>query len=156
MKGNDEVIEVLNAVLCAELTGINQYFIHSMMCANWRYARLAEHSKKESVEEMKHAQEIIERILYLDGVPNMQRYMKIDVGQNVAEQHQFDLALEKDAVGRLNAGVELCRSKDDNGSRALLEKILKDEEEHVDWLESQLLQIQDMGIQNYLAQQIEE
>jgi len=156
MKGNDEVIQILNDVLCAELTGINQYFIHAMMCANWRYKRLAEHSRKESIEEMKHAQEVIERILYLDGVPNMQKYMKINVGQNVPEQHQFDLALEKDAVARLNMGVELCRSKEDNGTRALLEKILRDEEEHVDWLESQLQQIQDMGIQNYLAQQIED
>ena len=156
MKGDADVIEVLNDVLCAELTGINQYFIHSEMCENWRYKRLAEHSRKESIEEMKHAEQVIERILYLDGVPNMQRYMKINVGQTIKEQHDFDLSLEKDAVERLNRGIELCRSKDDNGSRALLEKILVDEEEHVDWLEAQLQQIQDMGIQNYLAQQIEE
>jgi bacterioferritin len=126
------------------------------MCENWRYKRLAVHSHKESIEEMKHAEQLIERILYLDGVPNMQRYMKINVGQTIKEQHEFDLSLEKDAVERLNRGIELCRSKDDNGSRALLEKILVDEEEHVDWLEAQLQQIQDMGIQNYLAQQIEE
>jgi len=156
MKGDDDVIEVLNDVLCAELTGINQYFIHSEMCENWRYKRLAEHSHKESIEEMKHAEALIERILYLDGVPNMQRYMKINVGQTAKEQHEFDLSLEKDAVERLNRGIEICRSKDDNGSRALLEKILTDEESHVDWLEAQLQQIQDMGIQNYLAQQIEE
>jgi bacterioferritin len=156
MKGNNEVIEVLNDVLCAELTGINQYFIHAMMCGNWHYKRLAEHSRKESIEEMRHAQEIIERILYLDGVPNMQKYMKINVGQTVPEQHQFDLAVEKDAVARLNKGVELCRTKEDNGTRALLEKILRDEEEHVDWLEAQLQQIQDIGLQNYLAQQIED
>jgi bacterioferritin len=156
MKGNDEVIEVLNAVLSAELTGINQYFIHAMMCANWRYKRLAEHSRKESIEEMKHAQEVIERILYLDGVPNMQKYMKVNVGQTVPEQHEFDLSLEKDAVGRLNMGVALCGAKEDNGTRVLLETILRDEEEHVDWLESQLQQIQDMGLQNYLAQQVGE
>ena len=156
MKGDAEVIKLLNDVLCAELTGINQYFIHAMMCGNWRYKRLAEHSHKESIEEMKHAEALIERILYLDGVPNMQRYMKISVGQTVKEQHDFDLSLEKDAVERLNRGIEICRSKDDNGSRALLEKILQDEEEHVDWLEAQLQQIQDMGIENYLAQQIEE
>ena len=156
MKGDGDVIEVLNDVLCAELTGINQYFIHSEMCENWRYMRLSEHSRKESIEEMKHAEKLIERILYLDGVPNMQRYMKINVGQTVKEQHEFDLSLEKDAVERLNRGIEICRSKDDNGSRALLEKILQDEEEHVDWLEAQLQQIQDMGLQNYLAQQIEE
>jgi bacterioferritin len=156
MKGDAEIIEVLNAVLSAELTGINQYFIHAMMCANWRYKKLAEHTRKESIEEMQHAQEVIERILYFDGVPNMQRYLKVNVGQTVPEQHEFDLALEKEAVARLNTGVELCRSKGDNGSRALLEKLLRDEEEHVDWLEAQLQQIKDMGVQNYLAQQIEE
>jgi bacterioferritin len=156
MKGNDDVLQVLNDVLCAELTGINQYFIHSEMCANWRYKRLAERARKEAIEEMKHAEELIERILYLDGAPNVQKYMKINVGQTVPEQHSFDLALEKDAVGRLNRGIEVCRAKDDNGSRALLEKILTDEEEHVDWLEAQLQQIQDMGLQNYLAEQIEE
>src|SRR5262245_5354245 len=146
MKGDAEVIQVLNDVLCAELTGINQYFIHAMMCANWRYKRLAEHSRAESIEEMKHAQEIIERILYLDGAPNMQKYMKINVGANVPEQHANDLRLEKDAVARLNAGIELCRAKDDNGSRSLLERLLVDEEEHVDWLESQLQQIDDIGV----------
>jgi bacterioferritin len=156
MKGDAEVIEILNAVLSAELTGINQYFIHAMMCANWRYKKLAEHTRKESIEEMQHAQEVIERILYFDGVPNMQRYLKVNVGQTVPEQHEFDLALEKEAVARLNNGVELCRTKGDNGSRALLEKLLRDEEEHVDWLEAQLQQIKDMGVQNYLAQQIEE
>jgi bacterioferritin len=155
MKGNDEVIRLLNDVLCAELTGINQYFAHSMICANWRYLRLAEHSRRESIEEMKHAQEVIERILYLDGIPNMEKYMKINIGKTVPEQHQHDLALEKDAVARLNQGVELCRAKDDNGTRALLEKLLKEEEEHVDWLESQLRQIEDVGLPNYLAQQME-
>jgi len=156
MKGDAEVLEILNDVLCAELTGINQYFIHAMMCANWKYARLAKHSREESIEEMTHAQHVIERILYLDGVPNMQRYMKINVGQTIPEQHEFDLSLEKDAVVRLNRGVELARGKGDNGTRALLEKILRDEEEHVDWLEAQLLQIQSMGLPNYLAQQVEE
>ena len=156
MKGDSAVIGALNEVLCAELTGINQYFIHAMMCANWRYKRLADHSREESIEEMKHAQEVIERILYLDGVPNMQKYMKVNVGQTVPEQHEFDLALEKDAVDRLNKGIELCRTKGDNGTRLLLEKILHDEEEHVDWLESQLLQIQTLGLDNYLAQQIKD
>jgi bacterioferritin len=156
MKGNKDVIAVLNDVLCAELTGINQYFIHAMMCKNWHYKRLAEHSRKESIEEMKHAQEVMERILYLDGVPNMQKYMKINLGSTIPEQHVFDLALEKSAVERLNKGIELCRSHGDNGTRALLEKILVDEEEHVDFLEAQLKQIQEMGLGNYLAQQIEE
>ena len=156
MKGDAEVIEVLNGVLSAELTGVNQYFIHAMMCSNWRYKKLAEHTRKESIEEMQHAQQVIERILYLDGVPNMQRYLKVNVGQSVPEQHEFDLQLEKEAVARLNRGVELCRVKEDNGSRALLEKLLRDEEEHVDWLEAQLQQIKDIGVQNYLAQQIDE
>ena len=156
MKGSDDVVKLLNEVLCAELTGINQYFIHSMLCANWRYKRLAEHARKESIEEMKHAQEVIERIIYLEGAPNMQKYMKINVGKTVPQQHENDLALEKDAVARLNAGIELCRTKDDNGSRALLEKILIDEEEHVDWLEAQLQQIKDIGVENYLSQQIDD
>jgi bacterioferritin len=156
MKGNEEVVEILNDVLCAELTGINQYFIHAMMCDNWHYMRLAKHSREESIEEMKHAQEVIERILYLDGVPNMQRYMKINVGQTIPEQHEFDLSLEKDAVDRLNRALELARARGDNGTRLLLERILRDEEEHIDWLEAQLLQIQSMGLPNYLTQQIGE
>jgi bacterioferritin len=155
MKGNDEVVQVLQDVLCAELTAINQYFIHARMCENWRYRRLAEHSRKESIEEMKHAQLLIDRILYFDGAPNMQKYMKINVGATVLEQHQLDLQLEKDAVARLNPGIELARTKGDNGSRALLEEILKAEEEHIDWLEAQLHQIQEIGIENYLAQQVE-
>jgi bacterioferritin len=156
MKGIDEVVELLNEVLTAELTAINQYFVHGMMCHNWRYERLAKHSREESIEEMNHAKELIERILYLEGVPNMQRYMKINVGQTVPEQHQFDLQLERDAVARLNPGIELARAKGDNGSRLLLEKILHDEEEHIDWLEAQLQQVQELGLANYLAQQIED
>ena len=155
MKGNEQVVQVLNDVLCAELTGINQYFIHAMMCRNWHYKRLAEHSRKESIEEMQHAQEVIERILYLEGLPNMQKYMKINVGQTVPEQFEFDLQLEYAAVERLNKGVELARAAGDNGTRALLEKILVDEEEHVDWLEAQIAQVKEIGLQNYLAQQIE-
>jgi bacterioferritin len=156
MKGDAQVIEILNEVLSAELTGINQYFIHAMMARNWGYKRLYKHSYDESIDEMKHAQEVIERILYLDGVPNMQKYMKINVGQNVPEQHQFDLEVEKGAVERLNRGVALCRDKGDNGTKVLLEKILREEEEHVDWLEAQLHQIGEIGVQNYLAQQIDE
>jgi bacterioferritin len=156
MKGDPEVIQLLNDVLCAELTAINQYFIHAMMCDNWRLKRLAKHMRDESIGEMKHAEDVIDRILYLDGVPNMQKYMRVNVGQTVPEMHQFDLDLEKDAVARLNPGAELCRAKGDNGSRLLVEKILHDEEEHIDWLEAQLTQIQTMGLQNYLAQQIDE
>ena len=155
MQGDAQVIEVLNEVLTAELTAVNQYFIHAMMCRNWRYERLAKHSRDESIEEMKHAQELIERILYFDGQPNMQRYMKINVGSTIPDQHQYDLSLERDAVARLNRGIALCRDKGDNGSRMLLEKILHEEEEHIDWLEAQLQQIQDVGLQNYLSEQIE-
>ena len=109
--------------------------------------------REESIGEMKHAEDVINRILYLDGRPNMQKYMKVNVGATVPEMHSFDLDLERDAVARLNPGVELCRSKGDNGSRLLLEKILAEEEEHIDWLEAQLQQIQDMGLPNYLANQ---
>jgi bacterioferritin len=156
MKGDAEVVQILNDVLCAELTAINQYFVHAMMCDNWGFKRLAKHMRQESIGEMKHAEEVIDRILYLDGVPNMQKYMRVNVGQSVAEMHQFDLDLEKDAVARLNPGLELCRAKGDNGSRLLLEKILREEEEHIDWLEAQLTLIQTAGLQNYLAQQFEE
>jgi bacterioferritin len=154
MQGHADVIQLLNDVLCAELTAINQYFIHARMLENQRYTRLAKHAQEESIGEMKHAQDVIDRILYLDGVPNMQKDMRINVGQTVPEQHQFDLATEKDAVERLNKGIELCRGLGDNGSRVLLEAILKDEEGHIDWLEAQLLQIQQLGLENYLAQQI--
>jgi len=156
MKGNDEIIQVLQDVLCAELTAVNQYFIHARMNENWGYKKLAAYIRKESIEEMQHAQNVIDRILYFDGAPNMQKYMKINVGPTVPEQFQFDLQLEYDAVKRLNEGIELCRAKGDNGTRALLEEILKSEEEHVDWLEAQRQQIKDIGVENYLAQQIEE
>ncbi len=156
MKGNDDVIFILNDVLSAELTGINQYFIHGKMAENWGYYKLAAHSRQESIEEMQHADQIIQRILYIEGAPNMQRYMKINVGPTVPQQHAFDLDLEKDAVERLNRGVNLCRDEGDNGSRALLEKILQDEEEHVDWLEAQIDMIELIGLDNYLAQQIGE
>jgi bacterioferritin len=156
MKGNEEVIQVLQDVLCAELTAINQYFVHARMCENWRYRRLAEHIRKESIDEMKHAQELIDRILYFDGAPNMQKYMKINVGRTVPEQLRNDLQLEHEAIPRLNQGIEAARARGDNGTRGLLEAILRDEEEHVDWLEAQLQQIEQMGAENYLAQQIDE
>jgi bacterioferritin len=156
MKGDPKVIEILNDVLCAELTAVNQYFIHGMMCGNWRYQTLAKHGRDESIDEMKHAQKLIERILYLDGVPNMQKYMKINVGQTVPEQHAFDLEVERTAVARLNAGLEICRVSGDNGSRMLLEEVLKEEEEHIDWLEAQIQQIADIGLPNYLALQAED
>jgi bacterioferritin len=156
MKGNDEVVSVLQDVLCAELTAINQYFIHARMCENWGYKKLAAYIRKESIEEMHHAQEIIDRILYFDGAPNMQKYMRINVGKTVPEQFQFDLEVEYQAVPRLNRGIEIARDKGDNGTRALLEHILKEEEEHVDWLEAQLGIIKEIGAENYLAQQLDE
>ena len=155
MKGNDEVVKVLQDVLCAELTAINQYFIHARMNENWGYKKLAAYIQKESIEEMRHAQDVIDRILYFDGVPNMQKYMKINVGKTVPEQFQLDVAVEYDAVARLNKGIELARAQGDNGTRSLLETILKDEEDHIDWLEAQLGMVEEIGAQNYLAQQME-
>jgi bacterioferritin len=155
MKGKDEIIEVLQEVLSAELTAINQYFIHARMNENWGYKKLAEHIRKESIEEMMHAQKIIDRILYFDGTPNMSKYMKINVGKTVSEQFQKDLEVEYHAVPRLNKGIEVARSNGDNGTRALLEAILKEEEEHVDWLEAQLGIIKEIGVENYLARQLE-
>ena len=154
MKGDPKVIAVLSQVLKAELTAINQYFLHAEMCENWGYARMAKLVKKESIEEMMHAEILMERILYLDGTPNMSDYFKINIGQTLKEQLQNDLNLEYEAVKRLNAGIETCVKQGDNGSRELLEKILKDEEHHIDWLEGQLHAIKEMGIENYLAQQL--
>ncbi len=156
MKGDDQIIELLNEVLTGELTAINQYFIHAKMCANWGLKNLANIVRKESIDEMKHAEALIDRILYLDGVPNLQRLSKVNVGENVKEQFELDLALEKAALARLNNGIALCVSKGDNGSRELLEGILVSEEEHTDWLETQLNLIQTVGESGYLAQQIHE
>ena len=155
MKGDAEILKLLQEVLSAELTAINQYFIHARMLRNWRYMRLADHAEKESIGEMKHAQEAMDRILYFEGIPNMQKYMKINVGKTVPEMMKLDLALEHDAVQRLNHGIALATQKADNGTRALFERILVSEEEHIDWLEAQLQQIKDIGAENYLAQQIE-
>ena len=156
MKGNAKLITMLNDVLTGELTGINQYFIHAKMCDNWGYKHLAEENRKESIGEMKHADELIERILYLEGVPNMQRMEKVRVGESVPEQLKLDLELEKSAVARLNQAIELAVQVHDNGSRDLFEKILTNEEEHVNWLEGQLELIKQVGVENYLSQQIRE
>jgi bacterioferritin len=125
------------------------------MNENWGYKKLAAYILKESIEEMRHAQDLIDRILYFDGAPNMQKYMKINVGKTVPEQFECDLKVEYDAVARLNKGVELARERGDNGTRALLEKMLKDEEEHIDWLEAQIGIVKEIGAENYLAQQME-
>ncbi len=154
MKGNDQVLDILNEVLTGELTAVNQYFIHAKMCHNWGYERLHKKVRAESIDEMRHAEALIERILYLDGVPNLQRLWKLAVGQTVKEQLEADLNVEKLAIERLNRGVELARNVSDNGSRELLERILVSEEEHADWLEAQLTLIQQVGEPNYLAQQI--
>jgi bacterioferritin len=155
MKGDPEILKVLQEVLSAELTAINQYFIHARMLRNWRYTRLADHTEKESIGEMKHAQEAMDRILYFDHAPNMQKYMKINVGKSVPDQFANDLQVEYDAVARLNKGIELARERGDNGTRSLLEGMLKEEEDHIDWLEAQLGMIKEIGAENYLAQQME-
>jgi bacterioferritin len=154
MKGDKKVIEVLNDTLTAELTAINQYFVHGEMCENWGYDRLHHEIRKHSIEEMKHAEHVIERILFLEGIPNMQRLGKVNIGESVAEQFRLDLGLELEAVERLNKGITVCNEAGDNNSRHLLEEILEDEEEHIDWIESQLSLIEQVGIQNYLAEQI--
>jgi bacterioferritin len=156
VKGDPKVINILSQVLKAELTAINQYFLHAEMCENWGYKRMSKLVRKESIEEMQHAEILMERILYLDGTPNMSDYFKINIGQTLKEQLQNDLNLEYEAVKRLNAGIETCVKLGDNGSRELLEKILTDEEHHIDWLEGQLHAIKEMGIENYLAQQLYE
>jgi bacterioferritin len=154
MKGHPDVINLLNNVLTGELTAINQYFVHAKMCQNWRYDRLYEHIRKESIDEMKHADELIERVLFLEGVPNVQRLGKVDIGQTVREQLTVDLALEMKAIPLLNDGIKLCRDLGDNGTEDLLTRILVSEEHHVDWLEAQLSQIVQMGEAQYLARQV--
>jgi bacterioferritin len=154
VRGHDEIIELLNDVLTGELTAINQYFLHAKMCDNWGYQRLASHIRDESIDEMKHAETLTERILYLEGVPNLQRLSPLRIGETVAEQLGNDLAVEMAALQRLNDGIALCGRLGDNGTRELLEDILVDEEEHVDWIETQLETIRQIGIEHYLAQQL--
>ncbi len=156
MKGDTKIIAILNEVLKAELTAINQYFLHAEMCENWGYQRMAKHTRKESIEEMQHAEILMERILLLDGTPNMSDYFKINIGQNLKQQLQNDVDLEYTAVKRLNDGIKQCVAAGDNGSRELLEKILIDEEHHIDWLEGQLYMIKEMTYENYLTQQLGE
>ena len=154
MRNDPQVLEVLNEILTAELTAINQYFIHAKMCANWGFHRLAKKKRDESIDEMKDADAVIERILYLDGVPNMQRMNPVRVGEDAIEQHRLDLALEVDAVARYNRAIALAGEKGDNGTRALLERILQSEEHSVDWLESQLYLVDQIGKERYLAEQL--
>ncbi|MBI2373018.1 MAG: bacterioferritin [Deltaproteobacteria bacterium] len=155
-RGGPGVIDALNEILTAELTAINQYFVHGEMCENWGFGRLHKAIRKHSIGEMKHAESVIERILFLEGVPNVQRLGKVNIGENVKEMLDVDLALEMQAIERLNAAVETCRTAGDNGSRLLVEEILHSEEEHVDWIEAQLELIKQVELGNYLAQQIGE
>lgn len=154
MQGNSQIVNMLNEVLKAELTAINQYFLHAEMCENWGYKSLSEHTRKEAIEEMRHAEKLMERILFLDGMPNMTELFPIRVGSSVKAQLENDLALELEAVERLNRFIQAAREAGDNGSRELFEKILLDEEVHIDYLEAQLHIISEIGLDNYLAQQI--
>ncbi len=150
MKGDTKVIEFLNKVLYNELTAINQYFLHYRMLKDWGYAELAEHEYKESMEEMRHADHLIERILFLDGLPNLQHLGKLRIGENVVESLQGDLALELDAVADLRAAIAYSEGIADYISRDLFKNILHDEEEHIDWLETQFSLIKDIGAERYM------
>jgi bacterioferritin len=154
VRGDPEILDVLNEILTAELTAINQYFVHAKMCANWGYARLARKKREESIDEMKDADRLMERILFLEGVPNVQRLNPVRLGEDPVEQHRLDLELELEAVGRYNRAIALAREKGDNGTRALLEELLRGEEHAVDWLESQLHVIEEIGKERYLAEQL--
>ena len=156
MKGDPQVIDLLNEVLTNELTAINQYFLHARICENWGYERLWKKIRAESIDEMKHADEVIERILYFEGLPNLQRLGKVNVGENVPEMLKLDLELEGVAIPTLNRGIELCRKLGDNGTAELLEDMLVEEEEHANWLETQLTAIDQVGTQNYLSEQLKE
>ena len=154
MQGDPRIIDMLNQVLRKELTGVNQYFIHSRMCENWGYRTLEKAHYDESIDEMKHADGIIKRILFLDGVPNVSDYDQIRVGRVVREQLDNDLALEMAALDVLRRGVRLCLEGGDDATRELVEHMIRDEERHVNWIEAQKYQIQEVGYENYLAQQI--
>jgi bacterioferritin len=154
MRGDPQILEALNEILTAELTAINQYFLHARMCENWGYRRLAKKKREESIDEMKDADSVIERILFLEGVPNMQRLSPVRVGEDAVEQHRLDLEMELEAVKRFNRVIALARDKGDNGTRALLEGILRGEEESVDWLEAQLHLVREIGKERYLAEQL--
>jgi bacterioferritin len=153
MQGDKEIIVALNDILTSELTAINQYFIHYKMLENWGYLRLAQKKREESIEEMKHADQVIERILFLDGVPNLQRLSPVRVGEEPIEMHQLDLELEREAVARLNQAIALCLDKKEAGTRELLESLLKEEEDSIEWLEAQLFIVKDIGRERYLAEQ---
>jgi len=154
MKGNEKVIEHLNARLAEELAAINQYFLHAEMCENWRYGALKEVIKKRSIQEMRHAEKLIERILFLEGRPIVSALGKIGIGDNVEKIHKNDRAAESDAVNKYNESIRVAAEAGDNGTKEMLEGILKEEDEHLDWIEAQFDQINQMGIQVYLGEQI--
>lgn len=154
MQGDPQIIELLNEVLTAELTAVNQYFLDAKMFDNWGYERLGERFRSESIDEMKDADHLIERLLYLDGHPNLQRLGALRTGETPVEKLGLALVLEQEAIARLNDGIALCVSRGDNGTRDLLAEILEGEEEHADWLESQLSLVEQLGQAHYLAQQI--
>lgn len=154
MKGIQEIVDALNDVLAGELVAINQYFLHAKMCQSWGLTALATQTRTESLEEMRHAEALVDRILFLEGLPNLQRLDTLHIGQDVPEQLRSDLALEMDAVARLSSAIALCRDKGDRTSEALLAGILAAEERHIDWIETQIGLIQKLGEQAYLAQQI--
>jgi len=155
MKGSPKVIEELNKALREELRAINQYFVHAEMSENWGYERLSEYIKKQSIGEMKHAEALMERILFLDGTPTM-KPLDLTIGKNIQEMLQSDLDLELSAVGQYNAAIQIAVAEKDNGSRDLFVALLKDEEEHVDWLEAQMHQIKELGYERYLTMQMGE
>ena len=155
MKGNDKLIEHLNARLVEELTAINQYFVHAEMCENWGYERLHAMARKRAIDEMKHAEKLIARIIFLEGRPIVSNLNSMHIGAEVAKMHENDRLAEEDAIKKYNESIRLAVEVGDNGTRELLEEILAEEEEHIDLLETQLDQIKQMGIQNYLVEQID-
>ena len=156
MKGNEKVLEVLNSLLADELTAVNQYMVHAEMADDWGYARLSEFVEKRAIDEMKHAESLIGRILFLEGMPIVSNLKSIHIGDKVEKQFDNDWKAEVDAIKAYNDAIKLCCAQGDHGTEALLKNILKDEEDHIDWIEAQKEQVAQIGIQNYLAEQVKE
>jgi bacterioferritin len=150
MEGSPKVVDILNEALSAELTAVNQYFAAAKLADNWGYSKLAEHNREESIDEMRHAERLIERVLFLEGHPNMQRLFTVRVGESVREQFELDLEMEREAVQRYRRGIQTCIEEGDPGTRVLFEEKLREEEAHVDWLETQFEAMEQLGLQNYL------
>ncbi len=154
MKAKEGVLEILNNILTSELTSINQYFIHGEMCKHWGYEQLHHKNRANAMEEMRHSEGLIEHILYLEGVPNMQRLGTVNVGETVPEQFKLDLKQEQDSAGKLNEAIAHCTKAGDNNTRRLLEKMLTEAEEQIQWFETQLETIKQIGLENYLSEQL--